>query len=254
MNDSIEASSKSLADDNTKIGSDTGSNGRSAGDASAFSRPAPPVRAFSVNDRLSPFPERPEIKRSSSTYTSGSNNSDALYGLATSVFLPQVLSQTVQMQLDLLRCMVPSKILDSSSREGLSASAVQVPVASISALLEAVQTMDWVLRRDETRNVQNEASSAGDNTIPAISDPGERDINVFELLQQVTDIVSGIAAPKGIDLVLGFDPASHDKSDTLDVRNMIETNVWCQPDYVRFILMMVSSTGLKHTSVPRLHI
>lgn len=164
---------------------------------------------------LSPQPQA--MLRSTSNSTSKSANSDKLDpnsaapSAAQYNFLPEMFRNAATMPINLLRSLIPDNAFSAANDEGLSASTLQVPVTSFSALFEACKALEWLA----TQAVNFEAPDKSSASRSRRNSTGQlqSDDNVeftyfdyFQVLQKVADVVSGLAASRGIDLVLDLDP------------------------------------------------
>ncbi|SPO34671.1 uncharacterized protein PSFLO_00142 [Pseudozyma flocculosa] len=206
--------------------------------------PAKLTRSWTSADTSQLAPERPGIKRSSTTWTHRPATPEAELGMSHISFLPAALAQTVQIPLNLLRSLIPHPLLESPAPESLSASAMQVPVASLGALLEACQALDWVSKRTLNlvgdtlgESVLTRRSSVGGGKSPYDMPLTNRDFDLAAMMQKVADLVGGIAAAKGVDLVIGLQPDAKAASDSASLDSMLECCIWSEPDATKFLFM-----------------
>lgn len=125
-------------------------------------------------------------------------------------FLPDMFRNAASMPLNLLRSLIPDNAFPASTDESLSASTLQVPVTSFNALFEACKALEWLATQASQLDLPDKATTTRRNSSTA---PNQSEDNVdfsqfdyLQLLQKVADVVSGLAAAKGIDLVLDLDP------------------------------------------------
>ncbi|SPO20804.1 related to SSK1 - two-component signal transducer [Ustilago trichophora] len=160
---------------------------------------------------LSPQPQ--SMQRSSSNGTNKSAGSDKPDPSSSASqhagFLPDMFRNAATMPLNLLRSLIPDNTFPVTNDEGLSASTLQVPVTSFNALFEACKALEWLAAKAHNFETQDKASGSRRNsTTQQMSEDGT-DFAYFDylqLLQKVADVVSGLAASRGIDLVLDLNP------------------------------------------------
>lgn len=102
------------------------------------------------------------------------------------------LADSVQMVIQTLLQISPPQLLDPA-KEQLSGCALQVPTPSISALFTSMKMLNYMSKHISTFNASDPRSSP-----PTLED----DFDVGELLQNVGDALSGVAAEAGVDLVI----------------------------------------------------
>lgn len=164
---------------------------------------------------LSPQPQA--MLRSTSNSTSKSAASDKLDpssaapSAAQYNFLPEMFRNAATMPINLLRSLIPDNAFSAANDEGLSASTLQVPVTSFSALFEACKALEWLAT--QAANFEGPDKSSASRSRRNSTGQLQSDDNVeftyfdyFQVLQKVADVVSGLAASRGIDLVLDLDP------------------------------------------------
>jgi len=104
------------------------------------------------------------------------------------------LADSVQLAIQTLLQLVPPHLLDSA-KEQYAACAVQVPTASVSALLTFMKNLNYMSANMSLLSASSEV--AGTST------PSQHaDFDVGELLQNVGDSLGGLAASAGVELVL----------------------------------------------------
>ncbi|CBQ67640.1 related to SSK1-two-component signal transducer [Sporisorium reilianum SRZ2] len=169
------------------------------------------VPSASTLPMLSPQPQ--SMNRTSSNGTNrsaGSDRADApLPATQYSSFLPDIFRNAASMPLALLRSLIPDNAFATSTDEGLSASTLQVPVTSFNALFEACKVFEWLATQASEIETYDKASSSRRNSSAPQQSEDSVDFTCFDylqLLQKVADVVSGLAASRGIDLILDLDP------------------------------------------------
>ncbi|SPO19885.1 related to SSK1 - two-component signal transducer [Ustilago trichophora] len=160
---------------------------------------------------LSPQPQ--SMLRSSSNGTNKSAGSDKADPSSSASqyagFLPDMFRNAATMPLNLLRSLIPDNSFPVTNDEGLSASTLQVPVTSFNALFEACKALEWLATKAHNFETNDKASASRRNsTTQQMSEDGTDFVyfDYLQLLQKVADVVSGLAASRGIDLVLDLNP------------------------------------------------
>lgn len=164
---------------------------------------------------LSPVPQNMQRVSSNGTNKSaGSTGSDKAEPPSTSTqfpsLLPDMFRNAATMQVNLLRSLVPDNAFSATHDEGLSASTLQVPVTSFNALFEACKALEWLATQASSFE-GNDRSLAASRRASTGQQASEDSVDFtyfdyFQLLQKVADVVSGLAASRGIDVVLDLDP------------------------------------------------
>ena len=165
----------------------------------------PPVprlsRAFSM-----PLPSQlsslQNPKRSSPSGGPSPVNEKALPELEHYRELSLELADSVQMVIQTLLQLSPPQVLDPA-KEQFSACSLSIPTPSICAMFTSMKNLNYMSANMSALN--SEAHSQGldqcTSKIPAIS-PIQNDFDVGEMLQSVGDVLSGVTAQAGVDLVL----------------------------------------------------
>ncbi|EJD00878.1 uncharacterized protein FOMMEDRAFT_141652 [Fomitiporia mediterranea MF3/22] len=114
------------------------------------------------------------------------------------------LADSVQMVIQTLLQISPPHLLDPA-KEQFAACSLSVPSPSISAMLTAMKSLNYISANMSTLaddlKMQPELSSHGRESPPLLS-PAQDDFDTGEMLQSVGDALSGIAAEAGVELVL----------------------------------------------------
>ncbi|SOV08585.1 related to SSK1 - two-component signal transducer [Ustilago sp. UG-2017a] len=193
----------------------------------SFFPPPPPPPPTTTTTQLSSLPmpipsAQPHgMQRTESNGTSksaGSDKGDTLVAGSHQfpAFLPDMFRNAATMPINLLRSLIPDNAFPASYDEGLSASTLQVPVTSFNALFEACKALEWLAAQAANFENQDKASvsaSASASRRNSTAQQQQNDDGVdfayfdyLQLLQKVADVVSGLAASRGIDLVLDLEP------------------------------------------------
>lgn len=169
------------------------------------------IPSASALPMLSPQPQ--SMNRTSSNGTNRSTGSDRpevpLPPAQYPTFLPDMFRNAASMPLALLRSLIPDNAFPATTDEGLSASTLQVPVTSFNALFEACKAFEWLATQASQLDPSDKGSASRRNSSAPQQSEENVDFTCFDylqLLQKVADVVSGLAAARGIDLILDLDP------------------------------------------------
>ncbi|PWZ02790.1 hypothetical protein BCV70DRAFT_197051 [Testicularia cyperi] len=193
---------------------------------------------------LSPMAQ--QMQRSSSAGTSKSTGSDTASKTDSNQYpsiLPEILQSTVTMPLNLLHSLLPSEVLSASSHEGLSASTMQVPMTSVNAILEACKALEWVAKKSaglEASGNDRSANTRRNSLAQQSTDDGTEftQFDIFELVQRIADVVSGVAAARGIDLVLDLHPELHGEPGPQQLNYKLGScSIWAERCALNFLFM-----------------
>ncbi|KAN0066279.1 Two-component response regulator SSK1p [Thecaphora frezii] len=214
------------------------------GASSSSTRDSNPPQPLASSEATAADVGSSHAQRSSTTWTHRPRTPESDLGLGQVSFLPAALAQTVQIPLNLLRSLIPHPLLESSTPESLSASAMQVPVASIGALMEACQALDWITKQslniigdtiDGGIGGRRSSTSGGKGQLEAASI--HRDFDLAEVIQKTADLVGGLAASKGVDIVIGLQPEVSNDQKPSRFGTMLECLIWSDLAALKFLLM-----------------
>ncbi|KZV86433.1 hypothetical protein EXIGLDRAFT_653271 [Exidia glandulosa HHB12029] len=110
------------------------------------------------------------------------------------------LADSVQMVIQTLLQLSPPHLLDLA-KEQFAACAVQIPTPSISALLTSMKNLNYMSAHMPELSSPEPTSTASSSSSPP-TEVVYADFDVGEMLQNVGDALSGVAAQAGVDLVL----------------------------------------------------
>uniref|UniRef100_V5GVD4 Response regulatory domain-containing protein n=1 Tax=Kalmanozyma brasiliensis (strain GHG001) TaxID=1365824 RepID=V5GVD4_KALBG len=205
-------------------------------------------------------PRRPQVQNMDRTSSHGTNGSAASDGPDAPSskphypnYLPDMLRNAATIPIDLLRSLVPDNAFPSNTDEGLSASTLQVPVTSFNALFEACKLFEWLANQaSQLETLDRGHGSRRPSTTQQQSDDGV-DFTYFdylETLQKVADVVSGLAAARGIDLVLDLEPQLHgEPADNQRHYKLGSCTVWADRIALTFLFMSCISRLLRNSPV-----
>ncbi|EST09862.2 Signal transduction response regulator, receiver domain protein [Kalmanozyma brasiliensis GHG001] len=202
-------------------------------------------------------PQVQNMDRTSSHGTNGSAASDGPDAPSSKPhypnYLPDMLRNAATIPIDLLRSLVPDNAFPSNTDEGLSASTLQVPVTSFNALFEACKLFEWLANQaSQLETLDRGHGSRRPSTTQQQSDDGV-DFTYFdylETLQKVADVVSGLAAARGIDLVLDLEPQLHgEPADNQRHYKLGSCTVWADRIALTFLFMSCISRLLRNSPV-----
>ncbi|GAC95676.1 hypothetical protein PHSY_003252 [Pseudozyma hubeiensis SY62] len=207
---------------------------------------------------LSPRPQ--SMHRTSSTGTNTSAASDRHNATSSAPqypsFLPDMFRNAASMPLNLLRSLLPDKAFPTSTDEGLSASTLQVPVTSFNALFEACKALEWLANQASQLDAPEKEKGPGSHRNSSIAQQYTEDsvdfayFDYLQLLQKVADVVSGLAASRGIDLVLDLDPQLQGQpADNQRHYKLGSCKVWADRHALTFLLMSCLSRLLHNAPV-----
>ncbi|SNX81550.1 related to SSK1 - two-component signal transducer [Melanopsichium pennsylvanicum] len=199
------------------------------------------------------------MHRTSSNGTNKSTGSDKADAAASGAsqyptFLPDMFRNAATMPLNLLRSLIPDNALPGVNDEGLSASTLQVPITSFNALIEACKALEWLAAQASNLENSDKVSGSQRNSTTSLQQfEDNTDFAYFDylqLLQKVADVVSGIAASRGIDLVLDLNPKLQGKpADNQRHYKLGSCTVWADRIAMTFVFMSCISRLLHNAPV-----
>ncbi|TFK56253.1 hypothetical protein OE88DRAFT_1652915 [Heliocybe sulcata] len=154
----------------------------------AFSMPLPHQLSYLQNPRRVP---------SSSSETQDLDDSDELSPVPSRFHeLSLELADSVQMVIQTLLQLSPPQVLDPA-KEQFSACSLSIPTPSVSAMFTSMKNLNYM-----SANMSAFSSELSDPPVPESLRSAHDDFDVGEMLQSVGDVLSGVAAQAGVDLVL----------------------------------------------------
>ncbi|KAK7695548.1 hypothetical protein QCA50_000184 [Cerrena zonata] len=154
----------------------------------AFSMPLPSQLGFLQNPRRTTTPSN----------SSASPGSEVLPELDCYQELSLELADSVQMVIQTLLQLSPPQILDPA-KEQFSACSLSIPTPSMSAMFTSMKNLNYMSANMATISSDHQSSAAAS---ALNKDASHHDFDVAEMLQSVGDVLSGVAAQAGVDLVL----------------------------------------------------
>lgn len=156
----------------------------------AFSMPLPSQLGHLMRPYQKSHLSRSYVASPTSTATAGTTDEVAIE-----------LADSVQMAIQTLLQISPPHLLDPA-KEQLAGCALQVPTPSISALFTSMKMLNYL-----ARTIAPLSPTSPNSSTPVLED----EFDVGELLQSVGDLLSGVAAEAGVDLVIFHsDPSLRD--------------------------------------------
>ena len=111
------------------------------------------------------------------------------------------LADSVQLVIQTLLQLSPPQLLDPA-KEQLSACSLSIPTPSISAMFTAMRSLNYMSANMSALNFDSPSPYPADLPQSSLTSTELKDFDVGEMLQSVGDVLSGIAAQAGVDLVI----------------------------------------------------